>query len=180
MNGLAGDGEDLEARKRRVRLVVFDFDGVFTDNTVLVASDGTESVRCWRSDGLGLRALRDHGVELFVLSTETNPVVSVRCAKLGLPCRQGCEDKAAALAELASARGFPLGDVAYVGNDINDLACLERVGLPVIVADAHPSVLGVARWRTAARGGRGAVREVCDELVRVRRAPDRTRVAHAG
>lgn len=180
MTHAAGNEAELEARKRRVRLVVFDFDGVLTDNTVLVATDGTESVRCWRSDGLGLRKLSELGLEMFVLSTETNPVVAVRCAKLGLPYRQGCEDKAAALAELAAARGLSLGEVAYVGNDINDLACLERVGLPVIVADAHPSVHGVARWRTAASGGRGAVREVCDELARVRNAPAPTGAAHAG
>ena len=112
MSHTPGEADELEAKKRRVRLVVFDFDGVFTDNTVLVASDGTESVRCWRSDGLGLRMLRELGLQLFVLSTETNPVVAVRCAKLELPCRQGCADKAAALAELAAARGLSLGDVA--------------------------------------------------------------------
>jgi 3-deoxy-D-manno-octulosonate 8-phosphate phosphatase (KDO 8-P phosphatase) len=155
---------DLSLRIRRVRLVVFDFDGVLTDNTVAVFADGTEAVTCWRGDGLGLSALKRLGLELFVLSTETNPVVSARCRKLAIPCRQGCEDKKVALAELAREKGVGLEQVAYVGNDINDLECLEAAGLPIVVADAHPSVRKAGRWRTRAPGGRGAVREICDRF----------------
>jgi 3-deoxy-D-manno-octulosonate 8-phosphate phosphatase (KDO 8-P phosphatase) len=153
---------DLAARLRAVRLVVFDFDGVFTDNTVTVAQDGTESVTCWRGDGLGLRALDRLGVRYIVLSTETNPVVGLRCKKLRVPCHQGLDDKPAKLAEVVHDLGVPADRVLYVGNDVNDAGCLRAVGLPVVVADAHPAVVPLAKYRTAMVGGRGAVREVCD------------------
>ncbi|MGF1610049.1 MAG: KdsC family phosphatase [Kiloniellales bacterium] len=147
---------------RRTRLIVFDFDGVFTDNMVYVFEDGREAVRCWRSDGLGLARLRQAGLDMTVVSTETNPVVAARCRKLKLDCLQGCEDKGAALTGLLARRGLEAEQATYVGNDINDEACLRLVGLPIVVADAHPDVLGLARYVTRAPGGRGAVREVCD------------------
>jgi len=151
-----------------VRLVVFDFDGVFTDNTVYVSEDGTETVRCWRGDGLGLQALQRLGVGVLILSTEVNPVVSVRGRKLKVECVQGCDDKRTRLESIVRERGLTLDQVAYVGNDINDLGCLEAVGVPVVVFDAHPSVLAAARLRTVRPGGHGAVREVCDLLVAAR------------
>ena len=143
-------------------LVVFDFDGVFTDNTVWSDSEGTEWVRSWRGDGIGLSALRQLGIPAWVLSTEPNPVVSRRCEKIGVSCRQGLTDKASALRELSVEVGIDLASTAYVGNDINDAGCLRLVGYPIIVADAHPAVAGFARFRTATPGGFGAVREVCD------------------
>jgi YrbI family 3-deoxy-D-manno-octulosonate 8-phosphate phosphatase len=155
---------DLTERFRRVRLVAFDFDGVFTDNTVFVFADGTEAVRCWRSDGLGLKKLPALGIAAIVVSTEQNPIVSVRTRKLGIRCFQGLADKLGALETVLSETNLTLADVAYVGNDINDLACLEAVGLPIVVEDAHPDVIRHARYRTRARGGKGAVREVCDLL----------------
>jgi 3-deoxy-D-manno-octulosonate 8-phosphate phosphatase (KDO 8-P phosphatase) len=161
-------GRELDALLRRVRLVVFDFDGVFTDNTVYVSQDGTESVRCWRSDGLGTAKLKQAGVDTVIVSTETNPVVSVRSRKLAMRCVQGCDDKLGAVRSLAGELGVRLEDVAYVGNDINDLACLEAVGLPIVVQDAHHDVLAAAAHRTTAPGGRGAVREVCDAIVAAR------------
>src|SRR3977135_181710 len=84
-----------------VRMVVFDFDGVFTDNTVLCDGTGGEWVRCWRSDGLGLQKLRHLAIPIWVLSTEIHPVVSQRCAKLGVPCRQGLPVKELELEKLA-------------------------------------------------------------------------------
>jgi 3-deoxy-D-manno-octulosonate 8-phosphate phosphatase (KDO 8-P phosphatase) len=150
---------------RAVKLVVFDFDGVFTDNTVYVSQDGVETVRCWRSDGLGLAKLKQAGIPTAVVSTETNPVVTARSKKLAMRCIQGCDDKLAAVRALADEYGLTLGDVAFVGNDINDLACLQAVGLPIVVHDAHPDVVSAAAYRTTAPGGRGAVREVCDAVV---------------
>lgn len=148
---------------RRIRLLVFDFDGVFTDNAVYVTQDGVESVRCWRSDGLGLSRLREaKRVEILVLSTEENPVVAARCRKLKLPCVQGVADKAVRLKELAAERGLSLQDIAYVGNDTNDAGCLAMAGLPIAVADAHPGVRELARLTTTVPGGYGAVREICD------------------
>jgi 3-deoxy-D-manno-octulosonate 8-phosphate phosphatase (KDO 8-P phosphatase) len=150
-----------------IRLVAFDFDGVFTDNMVYVFQDGSEAVRCSRSDGLGLRKLERAGIQTVIISTETNPVVTARSAKLKLRCIQSCEDKRATLDELVRELSLSLDEVAFVGNDINDLPCLTCVGLPIVVADAHSDVVGYARYQTKALGGHGAVREVCDLFERV-------------
>ena len=158
---------------RSVRLIAFDFDGVFTDNTVYVMEDGREAVRCWRSDGLGLAKLPALGVAAVVISTEKNPVVSARSRKLGLRCIQGCEDKRATLEALLKEMDLTPAQAAFVGNDINDLPCLSCVGLPIVVADAHPEVVRGARYRTEAPGGRGAVREVCEVILAARGALDR-------
>lgn len=152
-----------------VRLVVFDFDGVFTDNRVWVDERGEESVACSRSDGLGLRRLAEVGVETLVVSTETNPVVSVRARKLGIDCLQGVDDKLAAVRGEAAVRGLALDEVAYVGNDINDGECLRAVGLPVVPADAWPEVMPLARWVLSRAGGYGCVRELCDAIWAARR-----------
>jgi 3-deoxy-D-manno-octulosonate 8-phosphate phosphatase (KDO 8-P phosphatase) len=158
----AGSRRTFKERVRAIKLVAFDFDGVFTDNMVYVSQDGAESVRCFRGDGLGLARLAKGGITAAIISTETNPVVTARSRKLGIRCVQGCADKCAALKELASELGVPLAQTAFVGNDINDLACLRAVGLPIVVQDAHPSVLPAAAYLTKAPGGHGAVREVCD------------------
>ena len=152
----------------QIRLLVLDFDGVLTDNAVYVSQDGTEMVRCWRSDGLGLAQLPGIGIDVLVVSMEVNPVVSARCRKLKLTCVQGVEDKVAKLGEILIERGLEWRDVAYMGNDINDEGCLKRAALPIVPEDAHRAVIPLALWRTDARGGYGAVREVCDEMIRVR------------
>lgn len=146
------------------RLVVFDFDGVMTDNRVWVSEDGTESVACNRSDGLGLEALRQLGIDLFVLSTEPNPVVGARCRKLGLPFEQNVRNKANRLWTLLRERNVTPSDVLYVGNDVNDLECMGIVGCGVAVADAHPDVRRIADITLSHAGGHGAVRELCDRL----------------
>lgn len=152
----------LEESLAGLRLVAFDFDGVFTDNHVVVLDDGHEAVRCTRADGLGLSRLAEVGVATMVISTETNPVVAARCRKLGIKCISGCDDKRAALEAEAERLGISLLEVAFVGNDANDRAALSSVGVPIVVRDAHPSVAALSRYRTKRRGGRGAVREVCE------------------
>lgn len=147
-----------------VRLVVSDFDGVMTDDRVLVFDDGREAVICTRADGMGCDVLRRAGIEVVVLSTETNPVVSARAAKLGVDAVQSCSDKGAAMRELLAVRGLDRGDVVYVGNDVNDLPAFAEAGFTVAPADAHPDVRGVASLVTAAPGGGGVLREVADLL----------------
>ena len=151
----------------RIRLVAFDFDGVFTDNLVYVMQDGSEAVRCNRSDGIGLQKLKKLDIESVIISTEANPVVSARARKLKMRCFQNCEDKRKTLESLAKEMGISLAEIAFVGNDINDRHCLTCVGFPIVVQDAHPDVIPLAAYRTRNRGGHGAVREVCDlfELV---------------
>ncbi|MCI0400610.1 MAG: HAD hydrolase family protein [Gammaproteobacteria bacterium] len=153
---------------QRVRLIAFDFDGVFTDNTVYVFEDGREAVRCHRSDGIGLSKLKRLGVDVVIVSTEANPVVMARSRKLGIECFQNANDKRGALAALLEKRGLSFQDVAFVGNDLNDLGCLQEVLLPIVVNNAHPDVLRYAKFRTEAPGGAGAVREVCDLFERLR------------
>ena len=147
---------------RAVKLVAFDFDGVFTDNSVYVFEDGSEAVRCSRSDGIGLRKLDRLGVETIIISTEVNRVVAERAEKLKIRCVHGVEDKRAKLQSIADEHGFDLVDIAFVGNDVNDLGCLEVVGLPIAVQDAYPEVLRLAKYTTKTLGGYGAVREGCD------------------
>ena len=158
---------ELHRVARSIKLVVFDFDGVFTDNTVYVSETGTESVRCWRGDGLGLSKLPPLGIAARIVSTESNPVVSVRAAKLRIECIQSVADKRSTVLELGRALGIAPEHIAFVGNDINDLACMTAIGLAIGVADSHPDIHDCIRYRTAAPGGRGAVREVCDLFQRV-------------
>lgn len=153
---------DLRERLLGIKLVAFDFDGVFTDNTVYVSETGAEMVRCSRADGLGLRRLESVGIKPLIISTETNPVVARRGKKLAVDVHHGCTDKFALLHELLISHGLEFEQVAFVGNDVNDEVCLRAVGLPITVADAHPDVIGLGMYRTRLAGGRGAVREVCD------------------
>lgn len=142
--------------------IVFDFDGVMTDNRVIVLEDGTEAVQCDRGDGWGIECARQLDIPLAVFSTETNPVVSARCRKLGLECHQGLTHKWTALQGWLAARQLDPARVIYVGNDTNDLECMAGVGCPVAVSDAYPAVKAAARIVLAAPGGRGAVRELLD------------------
>lgn len=153
-----------------IALIVFDFDGVFTDNKVYTSQDGTELVMCDRGDGLGLDLLRAAGVPLRVLSTETNPVVSARARKLKLPVEQSCGDKAAWLGRFLADEGIDPAGVVYVGNDINDLGAMALVGCAVAPADAHPSILAIADLILKAPGGHGAIRELSDRIL-ARRPP---------
>jgi len=150
---------------RPIELLVFDFDGVFTDNRVYVFEDGREAVACNRGDGMGLSMLKASGLKIAVLSTEQNPVVDARCRKLQLECKHGLTDKAAALTALAREKNVDLNHVVYVGNDVNDLGCMEAAGFAVAVADAHPRALEKADLVLSSRGGAGAVRELCDLLL---------------
>jgi N-acylneuraminate cytidylyltransferase len=148
-----------------VELLVLDFDGVLTDNRVWVDQEGREAVHCHRGDGWGIARVREAGVEVVVLSTETNPVVQARCRKLGIECVNGLDDKLSVLQEMADARSLDRDRIAYVGNDVNDLDAMRWVGIPIAVADAEDDVKRAAQLITERRGGEGAVREVCDLIL---------------
>jgi YrbI family 3-deoxy-D-manno-octulosonate 8-phosphate phosphatase len=148
----------------RIRLAVFDFDGVFTDNRVWTNEHGEESVACWRGDALGLRRLESAGVDHFILSTEVNAAVGARAHKIRAACIQGVGDKLPVLTAEVEKRGLSLAETAYVGNDVNDAECLGAVGLPVVPADAWPEVLPLAGLVLTRRGGYGCVREFCDAV----------------
>ena len=150
---------------RPIKLLVLDFDGVMTDNRVLVMEDGREGVLCSRGDGFGFDLLRAINFPALVLSKEGNPVVGARCRKLKIPCEQGIGDKLPVLERLVRERGLALAQVAYMGNDLNDLDCMRACGVAIAPSDAHPAVLAIASVITNAQGGFGAVREICDLIV---------------
>ena len=155
-----------------VEALVMDFDGVMTDNRVLTFTDGTEGVVAHRGDGHGLAELRRRTrMKVTVLSTETNPVVTARCEKLGVPVRQGLgAEKATALREWADAEDVDLSRTIFVGNDVNDLGCLGLVGFPICPRDAVEQVQRASQHVLEASGGHGAIRELCDLILAQREA----------
>ena len=157
-----------KGRLGQIKGIAFDFDGVFTDNRVYVMQNGEEAIVCDRSDGMGIAMLRKAGIPMVVISTERNPVVSVRCEKLQLAVLQGVDDKLPALTEWAKEQGFTIDQIAFVGNDINDVECLRGAGLGVVVADAYPVAVEAADLQLVRDGGRGAVRELADQILAAR------------
>jgi YrbI family 3-deoxy-D-manno-octulosonate 8-phosphate phosphatase len=155
-------------RIEQVKAIVFDFDGVFTDNRVYVMQNGEEAVVCDRSDGMGISMLRAAGVPMVIISTERNPVVAVRGAKLRIEVLQGIDDKLPALEGWASDKGVTLAEVAFIGNDINDVDCLRAAGVGVVVADAYPVAVEASDMQLSRDGGRGAVREFADMVLSTR------------
>jgi YrbI family 3-deoxy-D-manno-octulosonate 8-phosphate phosphatase len=145
-----------------VRLLIFDFDGVFTDNFVYIDHNGVESVKCWRSDGLGLSRVKDLGLPIFIVSTETNAVVAKRAEKLHLPLLQAVNDKAEAILSICRKSQIDPANTMFVGNDVNDIPGFNVVGIPVAVADAYEEILPYVVYQTKRAGGFGAVREICD------------------
>jgi YrbI family 3-deoxy-D-manno-octulosonate 8-phosphate phosphatase len=150
--------------KKDIELIVYDFDGVMTDNRVLVLEDGREGVVVNRSDGLGVNIIKQMGIQQIILSTEINPVVTARARKIGIPVFQGINDKVATLVSYCEELKMNLTKVAYVGNDINDLECMKLVGWPIAPADAYSEVKNIAKIVTKASGGFGVVREIAGIL----------------
>ena len=150
----------------KVSAVVLDFDGVMTDNHVIVFEDcaGGRALRSQRR--LGHRGLRERGLPILVLSTEANRVVASRCKKLKLECRHGVTDKLAVMTEWLASHGAPVEETVYVGNDLNDLQCLRAVGCPIVVQDAYAEVKAAARIVLENNGGHGAVREVTELILK--------------
>jgi 3-deoxy-D-manno-octulosonate 8-phosphate phosphatase (KDO 8-P phosphatase) len=146
----------------KIKLIAFDFDGVFTDNFVYTNEEGLESVRCCRSDGLGLIRLQALGIKVIIISTESNPVVAMRANKLKVPFIQGVEDKADAIKTICSELNLNPNQSMFVGNDINDISAFKVVGVPVGVADSYPEIYPYIIYRCKKPGGFGAVREICD------------------
>ena len=153
----------------KITAIAFDFDGVFTDDRVLVSQTGEESVLCSRSDGMGIGLLRDAGIHMIIISKEKNPVVAARAKKLSLEVVHGCDNKLPVLREWMTRVGATADTTAYMGNDINDVECMNFVGVAIAPSDAHASALAVADIVTVKPGGRGAIREVADNLLHVQR-----------
>jgi len=149
-----------------VKLLVLDFDGVLTDDRVWVDQNGKETIAASRSDGMGLELLRRlTDIEVVVLSKETNPVVSARCEKLGVPVFQSVSQKEKALIDLIDKRKIKTEEVIYIGNDLNDIDCFPIAGYAVVPNDAFIIARRNADLVLDHHGGFGAVREICEMLI---------------
>lgn len=160
--------ERLLTSLSRIRLLALDFDGTLTDGTVCVSEDGKETVQCSRKDSLGIDMLKKAGIIVCVISKETNPVVSMRCAKMKIACFQAIETgegKREILARIMKEDGFSIDQVCYIGDDVNDVPALKFAGTSITVADGHEDAKEVADYITKARGGKHAVREVCELIL---------------
>ncbi|MDT7041543.1 KdsC family phosphatase [Candidatus Nitronereus thalassa] len=149
---------------QQLRLIVYDFDGVMTDNRVLTMEDGREGVWVSRADGLGIELIKNKGIPQIILSTETNKVVKARAKKVGLPILMGVKDKRATLTQYCQKKRLPLSSILYIGNDVNDLEAMKLVGFPIAPADAHPTICKMANKVLQTRGGEGVIRELADLL----------------
>jgi 3-deoxy-D-manno-octulosonate 8-phosphate phosphatase (KDO 8-P phosphatase) len=159
----------LLERARRIRLLVLDVDGVLTDGDLHISARGEEVKVFHVRDGFGLVALRRAGVAIAIISGRDSGAVKYRAAELGIQyVRQGIADKASALDALCAELELSREQVACVGDDTPDVPMFERAGIAIAVADAHPDAAVRAHWVTQARGGRGAVREICDLLLAAR------------
>ena len=145
-----------------IRLALFDFDGVFTDNHVYVSEDGKETVKCCRSDGIGISRIKELGIKCYVISSERNFVVKERCRKINISFEQNVKDKKISVLEICKRNNIEPKNAMFLGNDINDIPALRIVGLPCAVADCFPEIKKYVIFQTNANGGNGAVREVCD------------------
>ncbi|POF34342.1 acylneuraminate cytidylyltransferase [Roseibium marinum] len=154
-----------EVVKATIKAVVMDFDGVHTDDCVTVDQDGREMVKCSRRDGLGLETLRKRGVKMMILSKESNPVVRARADKLKMPVQNQIDDKLPVLDSWRQEQGLDWSEVAFIGNDVNDLECMKACALSFAPADAHDTAKAVATCVLTKGGGNGALREMCDMLV---------------
>lgn len=143
-----------------IKLIISDFDGVLTDNRVIVSETGQEYVCVSRADGQAVHLLRNMGMELVILSTETNGVVSKRADKMGVSCIQAVADKAECIRSYCSEKNISLSQIAYIGNDVNDYEAMKLAAIKVAPQDAYDVVKKIADYVTEAKGGYGVVREL--------------------
>jgi YrbI family 3-deoxy-D-manno-octulosonate 8-phosphate phosphatase len=151
----------------KLKLIIYDFDGVMTNNKVEVSERGIESVICHRDDGWAVGKIHELGMNQLVLSLENNPVVAMRCMKLDLTNHLGCENKAEYLCcTIMGQLGFNREDILYVGNSLNDLDAMQMVGYKVAPADAHPAVKKIADYVTEKKGGEGVILELYEKILK--------------
>ena len=148
--------------KKKIKLIVYDFDGVMTDNKVYIDQNGNEMVQVNRADGLGVAEIKKMEIEQIIMSTETNPVVSARAIKLDIPCLQGLDNKKDALLDYTKKNDIDLKNIAYVGNDINDKDAMAIAGFSFCPADAHETIKEISDHVFKRNGGDGVIRELLD------------------
>ncbi|GAB6041746.1 3-deoxy-manno-octulosonate-8-phosphatase KdsC [Endothiovibrio diazotrophicus] len=166
--------QDILERAAKVKLVIFDVDGVLTDGSLFYGDDGQEYKAFNSRDGHGMKMLQAGGVKVGIITGRTSKVVSHRMENLGVAhVHQGQLDKVPAFEQMITELGVAAEEVAYVGDDVVDLPVMRRVGLAIAVADAHPLVKEHAHWSAPHGGGRGAARDVCELILKAHGALDR-------
>ena len=165
---MVSPGNPRRPMPKVVKLIICDFDGVITDNLVITDQDGKESVVASRGDSMYIKQLREKGVEVMILSSEANPVVMTRAKKMGVEAihNVGMQDKGRVMREVLEQKNVKAENVVYIGNDLNDLPCFEIAGWSVAVADAYPEVIRAADHVLTKTGGHGAVRELCELILK--------------
>lgn len=159
-------------RLRRIRALLLDVDGVLTDGGMYYTETGQEMKKFNTRDGMGVSLLLRHGIRVGLVTGESSGIVLRRAEKLGITdVYLGAEDKERALEHFARKHRLDLSEIAYMGDDVNDLGIMSRVGLAVAVADAHVSVKRAAHAVTRRKGGEGAVREFAEFLLKARSGP---------
>jgi len=159
--------EKIQRKLAQVRHLILDVDGVLTDGKLYFDNHGNELKTFHTLDGHGIKMLQNSGVAVAIITGRRSSVVEKRAHDLGITrLIQGREDKYSAFQELFANESFDLENIAYVGDDYPDLQLMTRVGCPIAVPNAAPPVLERALWVTEKHGGEGAVREVCDRIMR--------------
>jgi YrbI family 3-deoxy-D-manno-octulosonate 8-phosphate phosphatase len=148
----------------KIDLIVYDFDGVLTDNKAIIDQDGKEIVTVNRSDGLAIAKIKDFGIPQLILSTEKNNVVLRRAEKLNIPVLNGVENKKEKLIKYISNKQINKNNIIYFGNDINDIDVMEYVGYAIAPRDAYIEVQEIAEYITEKKGGEGVIREFYNNL----------------
>ena len=158
--------KDILDKATKIKLLVFDVDGVLTDGRLIVDDDGKESKAFYSKDGLGIKMLQQTGVQVAVITARTSNVVIHRMQNLGIKhIYQGQLDKLPAFEKMLTELDISAEQAAFVGDDVIDLPVILRAGLAITVADAHPLVIQHAHWQTPQCGGRGAARDVCELIM---------------
>jgi len=147
--------------------LVFDFDGVLTDNRVFIHQDGKESVICNRADGLAFDVLRKLDIPVYILSTETNPVVVARAKKLKVSVLHGATNKLKTLTQLCIGKKYDLKKILFVGNDLNDYYVMESCGYTACPSDSHQMIKRISTFIMSSKGGDGVVRELLEEVFKL-------------
>ncbi|MEW6673742.1 MAG: HAD-IIIA family hydrolase [Thermodesulfobacteriota bacterium] len=151
----------------RIRLLLLDVDGVMTDGSIFYGADDNEIKRFHVRDGLGIRLAMRAGIKVGVVTGRSSEALMNRCRNLGIGLiYAGVSDKAALLDRIVTQTSVPAENIAFAGDDLVDLPLMRRVGLSIAVADAHETVKAQAHLVTAAPGGAGAVREICEALLK--------------
>lgn len=154
-----------KSKLSKIKVLALDFDGVFTDNKVIVDQNGVEHVICSRADGIGISNIKKKGIIVYIVSSEVNNVVKKRAKKLEIDCFHGVKDKGVVLEKVSKSHNIKPENILFLGNDINDIPAFDYAGISVGVNDSHPGINSHIDFKLSKNGGDGAVRELCDLII---------------